>query len=148
MGAAEGCMHALGWLGLCTPYALHARLDLLRLPIYHAELHVRFPRLHVRLVGLACARLTRYTHASICVRSPIHHAELHVRCPRVHVRLVGMACVRLTRYTHVSICIRLPIHCAELHVRCPRLHVRLVCLCTPYTLHAHLDLFSFAHSPC
>ena len=31
----------------------------------HAELHVRRSRLQVRLVGLACVRLTCYTRASI-----------------------------------------------------------------------------------
>ena len=68
-----------------------------------AELHVRRSTLHVRLAGLACVRLTRYTHAPIFSRLPMHRAELQGRCPMLHVRLAGSACVQFTRYMHTSI---------------------------------------------
>ena len=92
MCAAQGCMYArLAWLA----YALSAP-NASSLFIYCAELRVRHSGTRVRLVGLACVRLTRYTHAAILFKC---RAEPHVRRPGLHVRLVGLACVH---YTHAS----------------------------------------------
>jgi hypothetical protein len=81
-------------LGLCTLYTLNARRDSFKC---RAQPHVRRPRLHVRLVGLAHVHLAHYTHASTLL---IYPAQLHVRCPWAACTIAWLGLCTPYMYTH------------------------------------------------